>query len=372
VTIESGAILKSPSGLRVVLGMTLYNNAQHLPQALESLLAQSYTDFALLLLDDASTDGTDEIARRYLKKDSRLRYVRHRERQAMIATWREVAELALRDHPSAEYFAWVSDHDSWHPRWLERLVAELDGDPGAVLAYPVTRRVTPDGEEIDKGWRLFDTAAYDDLHARWTYFCRHVVGAGDMVYGLVRARALRDAGIFRPVLRPDRLLIAELTLRGRIRQVREVMWFRRQSNGTSVERQRRSLMLPGTEPRWFFWPPWLQHSIVLWREYAIREQSPLPLPRRRWREMLLRYQLTYGWRHFRKTAASHAVGRTVSQLIWMKKLAKHHYHHGVYHTLMAVRAARGRIRRVGRRALYEVLMLTRRLGLRGRGEHPSS
>jgi hypothetical protein len=56
----------------------------------------------------------------------------------------------------------------------------------------------------------------------------------------------------------------------------------------------------------------------------------------------------------------------VSRLIWTKKLAKHHYHHGVYHTLMAVRAGRGRLRRVGRRALYEALMLTHRLGLRGR------
>lgn len=360
------------SGPRVVLGMTLYNNARQLPHALDSLLAQSCADFVLLLLDDASTDDTEAVARRYVERDPRVRYLRHAERQAMIATWREVAERAVREFPSAEYFAWVSDHDWWHPRWLERLMTELDADPEAVLAYPVTRRVAPSGEEIDKGPRLFDTAACGDLRARWRHFCHKGVGSGDMVYGLIRIEALRRAGVFRPVLRPDRLLVVELTLRGRIHQVREVLWFRRQSEGTSVERQHATLMLPGATPRWFSWPPWLQHSYVLWQEYAAPEPRPLPLTRGDWVRMLLRYQVTYGWRHFRKTSASHAIGRTISRIVWTRKLARHHYHHAVYNSLMGLRAARGRARRVLRRALYEVLTLTHRLGLRGRGETPSA
>lgn len=361
----------SDGGPRVVLGMTLHNNARQLPHALDSLLAQTYADFALLLLDDASNDETEDVARRYVERDPRLRYRRHAERQAMIATWREVADTAVRESPSAEYFAWVSDHDWWHPRWLGRLITELDADPGAVLAYPVTRRVAPNGDEIDKGPRLFDTAAHDDLQGRWRHWCHRGVGAGDMVYGLIRVEALQKAGIFRPVLRPDRLLVAELTLQGRIRQVREVLWFRRQSEGTSVERQHATLMRSDAMPRWFSWPPWLQHSYVLWREYAVGEPHPLPISRGRWRRMLLRYQLTYGWRHFRKTSASHAIGRTISRIVWTKKLAKHHFHHAVYHTLVGLRTARGKARRFLRRALYEALMLTHRLGLRGRGETPS-
>ena len=351
----------------VVLGMTLYNNARHLPEALDSLLAQTFGAFQLILLDDASTDGTEAIAREYAARDPRVQYHRHETRQAMVATWREVVELAQREYPEAPYFAWVSDHDRWHPRWLERLVAALESDPGAVLAYPITRRITQDGEEVDKGPRLFDTAACTTLDARWRHFCEAGVGSGDMVYGLVRMNALLNAGIFRPVLRPDRLLIAELTLFGRIRQVPEVLWFRRQSNGTSVERQHQTLVLAGQEPRWFFWPPWLQHSIVLWNAYATAPQPPLRLSRGTWAGMLTRYQLTYGWRHFRKTEASHAVGRGVSNVIWTKKIAKHHYHHLVYNALVGVRAGWGRTRRAGRRVVYEALMLTHRLGLRGRG-----
>jgi glycosyltransferase involved in cell wall biosynthesis len=356
---------------RVVLGMTLYNNARHLPQALESLLAQTYGDFALVMLDDASTDASQAIAKQYVARDPRLHYSRHTERQAMIGTWREVAETAAREWPAAEYFAWVSDHDRWHPRWLERLIAELEGDRDAVLAYPITRRVSDEGVELEKGPRLFDTAGADDLHARWTQFCHDGVGAGDMVYGLVRLDALRRAGVFRPVLRPDRLLVAELTLQGRIRQVPEVLWFRRQSSGTSVSRQHSTLMLAGTEPRWFFWPPWLQHTLVLWREYASREPRPLPLTRAQWARMLLRYQVTYGWRHFRKSDTSHGLARGVNNAIWAKKQVRHHYHHGVYNTLVGARALRGRLKRAGRRVVYELLMLTHRLGLRGRGESSS-
>ena len=289
----------------------------------------------------------------------------------MIATWRDVVEIAVREHPSAEYFAWVSDHDRWHPRWLERLRAELDGDPDAVLAYPITRRIGQTGVEMDKGPRLFDTTGCADLRTRWRHMCHAAVGAGDMVYGLMRVKALTRAGIFRRVLRPDRLLVAELMLFGGVRQVPEALWFRRESNGASVDRQRHSLVLAGDEPKRFHAPPWFQHSVVLWEQYARPEPPPLPISRMAWRRMLLRYQLTYGWKHFRKTEASHAVGRGIDNVIWTKKITKHHWHHAVYNTLVGGRALWGKTRRFGRRCVYEVLTLTHRLGLRGRGKAPS-
>jgi hypothetical protein len=326
--------------------MTLYNNAKHLPHAIESLLAQTYGDFALLLLDDASTDETEQVARNYAARDPRVRYVRHETRQAMIATWREAAETGLRQWPSAEYFAWVSDHDWWHPRWLERLIVELDGDPGAVLAYPVTQRVSSGGAEVGKEPRVFDTAAFPDLRARWRHLCRHLVGAGDMVYGLMRVDALQRAGIFRPVLRPDRLLVAELTLHGRIRQVPEVLWFRRQSREASVDKQASTLMLAGTEPPSFSWPPWLQHADVLWRQYARGDGRALGLSRAQWVRMLAHYQIRYGWRHFRKTRSSHALGRAFDGVVRGRKAAKHHLLHAVYHTLVGSRVALGKARRV--------------------------
>ena len=173
------------------------------------------------------------------------------------------------------------------------------------------------GEELEKGPRLFDTATRDGR-------CRTAGGAsattasasGDMVYGLMRLGALRRAGIFRRVLRPDRLLMTELTLQGRIRQVPEVLWFRRQSTGTSVERQRTTLVLPGDEPRWFFAAAVAAahaRPVAGVRDDAARRRARCRA-RARGSAMLLRFQLTYGWRHFRKTSASHAIGRGINRV----------------------------------------------------------
>ena len=224
------------------------------------------------------------------------------------------------------------------------------------------------GEELEKGPRLFETSTASTLQERWRRFCHEGVGSGDMVYGLMRLDALRRAGTFRRVLRPDRLLITELTLQGRILQVPEVLWFRRQSAGTSVERQVKTLVLAGDEPPWFSTPPWLQHTRVLWQVYASADAPPVALTRGQWIGMLLRFQVTYGWRHFRKTSASHAIGRALDRVVMARKLTRHHYHHAVYNTLVGARALWGRTRRLARRAVYEALMLTHRLGLRRRGE----
>jgi glycosyltransferase involved in cell wall biosynthesis len=356
------------TGPRVVLGMTLHNNAPNLRKAMDSLLAQTSRDFALVMLDDASEDETEAIAREYEARDARVRYFRHAARKAMIATWHEVVEIASREYPSAEYFAWVSDHDQWHPQWLARLRSELDNDRDAVLAYPITRRIDVEGDELDKGPRLFDTAGRTDRRDRWKQWCHSGVGAGDMVYGLMRLDALRRAGIFRRVLRPDRLLIAELTLQGSFRQVPEALWFRRQSHASSVDRQRHTLVLAGDEPPWFGAPPWLQHSAVLWREYARPDPRPIAISRARWVGMLLRYQLTYGWRHFRKTETSHSIGRGIDNVVWSKKQVKHYGRLAVFHTLVGSRKAWSQARRGTRRAVYETLMLTHRLGLRGPGK----
>ena len=342
--------LRQAGAARTVLGMTLYNNAAKLPEAIDSLLAQTRGDFVLVMVDDGSTDGTESICRAYAARDPRIRYHRHAERQGMVATWFRSSVIGRQEAPEAEFFAWASDHDRWHPRWYEALVAELDASPQAVLAYPLTRRLTTDGEEIIKEPRRFDTAGLTDVRARWAHFCRNAVGAGDMVYGLIRYAAFEASGVFRPVLRPDRLLIAELTLRGEIHQVPEVLWFRRNGAASSVARQRQTLMLPGTEPTWFWWPPFMQHAAMLRREYDAATLASLGISTSEWPGMLRQLQLAYGWRHVRKTDTSTAIGRGIERVVYARKLAKQKVLRGVYHTLVAMHAALDRFKGSGRRA----------------------
>ena len=61
---------------RLTVGLPVYNGEKYLAESLEALLGQSYEDFELIISDNASTDGTADICRRYEKQDSRIRYVR--------------------------------------------------------------------------------------------------------------------------------------------------------------------------------------------------------------------------------------------------------------------------------------------------------
>ena len=107
----------------VAIGMTLHNRAAYLAEAVDSLLAQSHPHFALVLVDDGSTDDTEAIARSYERRDPRVRYVKLPSRRGMIEAWRTAFQAA--SATGARYFAWASDHDRWHPQWIEKLM----GDP---------------------------------------------------------------------------------------------------------------------------------------------------------------------------------------------------------------------------------------------------
>lgn len=320
----------------VGIGMTLHNRAAYLPDAIESLLAQSFGDFTLALVDDGSTDESERLGRRYSERDTRIRYVRLPERQGMVAAWREAFTHATSE--GATYFAWASDHDRWHPRWLETLVATLDRHPEVVLAYPLTQRIDPAGTALAKPARQFETFGIRELDARWRLFKRSdAVAAGDIVYGLMRASAVRDSGVFRPVLCPDRLLLAELTLRGEIRQVPDVLWYRRQFADGSVVRQRTTLFAPGTVPPSLWTPPWYMHAQSLWSTYGRGDNPALRRPPAAVRQMIAGYAAAYAWRHYGKSSVQRGILSTLGWPRWIYKRVKHGALLGLYGVLVASR-----------------------------------
>lgn len=350
---------------RVALGMTLHNNARHLPEAAASILAQTYCDFRLFMLDDGSGDETPRIAQALAAADGRVKYFRHEQRAGMIPSWRDVVNIAVREQPTAEYFAWVSDHDRWYPRWLAELVRVLDSHPDVVLAYPMTQRMEPDGTSVDKNPRTFQTLGLTSAVDRWREFCVRGIGSGDMVYGLMRISALRAAGIFREVMNPDRLLIAELTLQGQIQQVPEVLWSRRRSAVASIERQRMTL-LAGPTPSWFAWPATLQHARILWREYARSPHPPVTLRATQLAQMLALYQITSLTRTVRKTGTSKQLDRTAEQAAFAVKVTKKRARVLGAEALDRIDVARTRFGRNGRKITYEAGFLLRKLASKAR------
>jgi hypothetical protein len=86
--------------------------------------------------------------------------------------------------------------------------------------------------------------------------------AGDLVYGLFRAAALRGRPFYRPVLVPDRLLLSELALAGAFAQAGELLWHRRFVGLADLDRQRRAFWPDGGAPAVTRLPWWLQHPLA--------------------------------------------------------------------------------------------------------------
>jgi len=113
---------------RLTIGMPLYDNARTIRRALDSLLAQSFSSFRLIIGDDASTDGTTEICEEYAKRDSRVAVVRH-QRNLNYGNFRFVLEQAR-----TPLFMFAAGDDYWHPDYVSRVIDALDANATAVGA----------------------------------------------------------------------------------------------------------------------------------------------------------------------------------------------------------------------------------------------
>lgn len=278
---------------RTVICAPVFGKAEYLPQAIESILAQTDRDFALLLVDDCSGDATPEICRRFADSDGRVVYRRNPERIGMLQNTRRALDLASHLFPEARYRALGSDHDLWHHEWLELLVGELEAHPELVLVYPHTQRISATGEVVGKSWR-FDTTGITDPRKRFTRAFRGMV-AGDMIYGLLRVDALERVGTYRSVLVPDRLLLTELALHGQFKQVPRLLWSRRFQGLVSLDRQRDAFFL-GDAPGYTRLPWWLVHTGAFFWAYVAKGEGRPAYSRRAGVRLTIDY-LTASLRH---------------------------------------------------------------------------
>ena len=269
-----------PRRPRVALGMTVYNGESFIKQAITSVLTQTYEDFILVIVDDGSTDGSANVVRHVAEMDSRVVFHQNKRRTGMVAACLLAFKLAQEESHKAEYFAWVSDHDIWHSKWLETMVQELDQDQKLSLVYPLTQFVDNQGELVYKHVPLSSNHGISNVEARFRYTTRNLRGSGNMVYGLFRRQALQRASVFRPTLLPDRLLMIELSLHGQIKQVFSSYWYRRQLAESTLVRQKESLFTKSELPRAAQLPWPLAFVYLLFTEYVINRDKARDLSKR--------------------------------------------------------------------------------------------
>ncbi len=113
----------------VSVGMVVYNGGQYIRESLDSLLAQEYENFELIISDDSSTDETSAICQEYTYRDKRIKYYRNKTNLGVYRNFKQVF-----DYSSGEYFMWAAQDDLWHPSYIRELISLLLKYDSAVLA----------------------------------------------------------------------------------------------------------------------------------------------------------------------------------------------------------------------------------------------
>jgi glycosyltransferase involved in cell wall biosynthesis len=249
----------------ICIGIPVCNGATYLRQALDSLLAQTCSNFHAVIVDDGSTDDSYGILEQYAKHDKRITLFRNPSRTGLIATWNQVAALSGKLFDSS-YFALFSDHDWVEPNWLEELCRVLDDNPATVLAHAKTIAVDASGNITGKEAYPLDTVSIKPLDTLRAVTL-DIFGAGDAIYGLFRYELIRKLGFLPQEILPDRLRISEACLYGDVRHVSSTCRYRRNlspANYSSiiVDRQLATLFAPEDEkPK----APLLQHGTYFLR-----------------------------------------------------------------------------------------------------------
>lgn len=207
--------MKTNSHPLVSLGLPVYNGADCMRDALDSLLAQTYTNVEIVICDNASTDRTAEISKEYAGKDRRIRYYRNEVNIGAIKNFWRVAELS-----TGEYIMWTGADDIRPPETVETCLAALIANNQAVMAHgPILIKVKGQKEliELANKMDLGHAAAAVRVEA-FVNGMEHIA----MEYGLYRKSAMRRA-VYGNHYGQDFLLCLQMCLMGPIEYVRAPM-----------------------------------------------------------------------------------------------------------------------------------------------------
>ena len=261
----------------VTIGLPVYNGARFLRRAVDALLAQTFTDFELVIADNASTDETPAIASEYAASDTRVRYVR-----APVNAGVEANFLRVLREASGRYFMWAGCDDWWAPNFVEQTVDALERSPRAVVAMSDVQRENEDGAVLDTV--RFDGPLDPSMLTPGRLAMRLAAGRPYhlFVYGLFRADVLQSVFTgFAPVVAADRLFMCRVALVGGFAPVRGVLHKRLVRRASIAERyadEGIGQLWRGSAARWRLA---LRAGPYLW-------QSPgVPIHRRLWIPVLV-------------------------------------------------------------------------------------
>lgn len=127
----------------VSIVLPVYNGARYLAESIQSCLDQTYANWELIIVDDASTDDTPAIIAGFAARDSRVRSLRHETNKRLPATLNDGFAQAR-----GAYLTWTSDDNRYRSEALATLVRALDAKPDAAFVYAGYDVIDDDGRYV--------------------------------------------------------------------------------------------------------------------------------------------------------------------------------------------------------------------------------
>lgn len=242
---------------RVSIGLPVFDGQDFVAEAIDSVLAQTFTDFELIISDNGSTDETSRICQSYAEKDARVHYYRSSQNRGASWNYNRTVELAR-----GSYFRWLAHDDLLDPTLIAKSVAVLDAHPEVVLCFSWVVDIDEDQNVIEV--KQSDTMSYVPQPSRRFYTLSELRPSHNCeeVFGLIRLDVLKQTKLIANYVDSDRTLLAELGLHGPFYEIPEPLFLHRLHNDSSVvanpTRQERTLWFdPDAKTRLVF-PHWRQ------------------------------------------------------------------------------------------------------------------
>jgi glycosyltransferase involved in cell wall biosynthesis len=166
----------------LTVGLPVFNGSETLERAFEQMLAQTWRDFRLVVSDNASTDATETICRKYAALDARIEYHRRETRVSGSQNFRDLVVNA-----TTPFFMWITHDDLWHPEFIAKCMERFANQPQVVCVVPRSNDIEPDGSKrLDLG-----SAPLRGTPAQRLRQCLEFMDGNHRYFGIYRTEALK-------------------------------------------------------------------------------------------------------------------------------------------------------------------------------------
>lgn len=213
-------------------GLPVRNGVPFIRRALESLEAQDFGDFEVVVCDNQSTDETGDIVKEFARRDPRFKYYLNETNIGQIENFNRVFELS-----NGRYFRWVGSDDRLEPSCARRCVEALEANHDALGVFTFWRNADDEGNEELVTYKGHPVESRSPLHrvADMLWALQIPIGI-DPMYSTLRRSLVKKTGMLPVSTWNDRVMAMDLALTGPFCHIDEVLSTRRHSPAPANQR----------------------------------------------------------------------------------------------------------------------------------------